>query len=241
TSSRRRSRRRSQGMDSVGKTLPGRAPWPSIPPMRNSRNLYCRVYRSRTTYRHRQRCWSTTSRPARLRQQRSFALSPPRQANQRKAGCRLTAGTAPCAPALDLFLRQRTFALVERTPRLLRRNGRELLVVVPGRLALLGLFHLEQVHRMDLAPIDAHVALAHEPVLGRQLLHLRDHRLAVGVTAERLDRAQVVDHGRVDSDHGIARHAAERREVFARECPIGVVLVPVPGIGEDEALGGLEP
>src|SRR5262249_16807434 len=66
----------------------------------------------------------------------------------------------------DLFLHQRTFALVERTPRLLRRNGRELLVVVPGRLALLGLLHLEQVHRMDLAPVDAHVALAHEPVFG---------------------------------------------------------------------------
>src|SRR5262249_11161793 len=99
------------------------------------------------------------------------------------------------APTPDLFLRQRTFALVERTPRLLRRNGRELLVVVPGRLALLGLLHLEQVHRVDLAAVDAHVALAHEPVFGRQLLHLRDHRLAVGVTAERLDRAQVVDHG----------------------------------------------
>lgn len=39
----------------------------------------------------------------------------------------------------DLFLHQRTFALVERTPRLLRRNDCELLVVVPGRLALLGL------------------------------------------------------------------------------------------------------
>src|SRR5262249_36117926 len=43
----------------------------------------------------------------------------------------------------DLFLHQRTFALVERTPRLFRGDGRELLVVVPGRLALLRLLHLE--------------------------------------------------------------------------------------------------
>src|SRR5262249_8663774 len=84
-------------------------------------------------------------------------------------------------PPPALFLPQWTFALVERPPRLLRRNGRELLVVVPGCLALLRLLHLEQVHRVDLAPVDAHVALAHEPVLGRQLLHLRDHRLAVGM------------------------------------------------------------
>src|SRR6516165_2330298 len=68
----------------------------------------------------------------------------------------------------DLFLHQRTFALVERTPRLLRWDGRELLVVVPGRLALLRLLHLEQVHRVELAPVDTHVALAHELVLGRQ-------------------------------------------------------------------------
>src|SRR5262249_32585051 len=117
----------------------------------------------------------------------------------------------------------------------------QLLGVVPGCLALLGLLHLEQVHRVNLAPIDAHLALAPEAVLGRQFLHLRDHRPAVGMTTERLDRAQVVDHGRVDSDYGIAGHAAEGGEVFARECPIGVVLVPIPGIGEDEALGGLEP
>src|SRR5262249_15975663 len=60
------------GMDSVGK-IPHGAPWPSIPLTRNSRNLYCPVYRSPPMYRHQQRYWSTTSRPARLRQERSFA------------------------------------------------------------------------------------------------------------------------------------------------------------------------
>ena len=57
---------------------------------------------------------------------------------------------------------------------------------------------------------------------------------------ERLDRAKIVNHGRVDADHGVTRHAAERCEVFACERPISVVLVPVPGIGEDETLSGLE-
>jgi len=44
-----------RGMDSAGKIPQGRAPWPSVPRTRNSRNLYCPVYRSRTMYRHRQR------------------------------------------------------------------------------------------------------------------------------------------------------------------------------------------
>src|SRR6516225_5280525 len=113
----------------------------------------------------------------------------------------------------DLFLHQRTFALVEWTPRLFRGDGRELLIVVPGRLALLRLLHLEQIHRVHLAPVDAHVALAHEPVLGRQFLHLRDHRLAVGMTAERLDRAQVMDHGRVDPDRAAKYSRANARLV----------------------------
>src|SRR5271157_674320 len=37
------------------------------------------------------------------------------------------------------------------------------------------------------------------------------HRLAIGMAAERLDGAQIVEYGRVDPNHGIARHAAERR------------------------------
>src|SRR5205807_6021770 len=46
--------------------------------------------------------------------------------------------------------------------------------------------------------------------------------------------------GRVDSDHGVPWHAAERREIFARECAIRVVLVPVPRIGENEPLRGFQ-
>src|SRR5260370_36123036 len=54
-----------------------------------------------------------------------------------------------------LFPHQRTFALVQRPPGFFRRNGCELLVIVPGTFALLGLLHLEEVHWVDLAPVDA--------------------------------------------------------------------------------------
>ena len=94
---------------------------------------------------------------------------------------------------------------------------------------------------MDLAPVDAHAAFAHELVVGRQLLHLRHHRFAVGMAAERLDGTQIVEHGRVNSNDGIARHAALRREILLGECPVGIILIPIPGIGENEALRGLEP
>src|SRR5262249_46207765 len=55
-----------------------------------------------------------------------------------------------------LLLHQRAVALlVERPPGFLRGNGRELLVIVPRRLALLGRLHLEQIHRVNLAAVDA--------------------------------------------------------------------------------------
>src|SRR5262249_13386698 len=66
------------------------------------------------------------------------------------------------------FLDQRAIALlIERAPRLFGGNGGELFVIVPRRLALLRRLHLEQVHRVDLAAIDAHAALAHQFVVGR--------------------------------------------------------------------------
>src|SRR6516225_6033733 len=105
----------------------------------------------------------------------------------------------PHARGAISFFDQRTIVLIERPPGLLGGNGGELLVIVPGTLALFGLLHLEQVHRMDLASVDAHAALAHQLVVGRQLLHFGDDGASIAVTAERLDGAQVMDDRGVDA------------------------------------------
>jgi hypothetical protein len=74
SSSRRRSGKPFRGMDSAGKIPQGRAPWPSIALAWRSRSLKRPAGSSRTMHRHRHRCWSRTFRPARIREERSFAL-----------------------------------------------------------------------------------------------------------------------------------------------------------------------
>jgi hypothetical protein len=74
SSSRRRSRKPSRGMDSAGKIPQGRAPWPSIALAWRSHSLKRPAGSSRTMHRHRHRCWSRTFRPTRVREERSFAL-----------------------------------------------------------------------------------------------------------------------------------------------------------------------
>jgi hypothetical protein len=74
SSSRRRSGKPFRGMDSAGKIPQGRAPWPSIALAWRSRSLKRPAGSSRTMHRHRHRCWSRTFRPARVREERSFAL-----------------------------------------------------------------------------------------------------------------------------------------------------------------------
>src|SRR5881628_3060032 len=71
-----------------------------------------------------------------------------------------------------LFLDELAPSLVERPERLLGRDGRLDLVVVPRVLRLGRLLHLDEVRRMDLAAVDADGPLAEERVVGRQLLHL---------------------------------------------------------------------
>src|SRR5882672_7043071 len=84
------------------------------------------------------------------------------------------------ALSLVLFPRdQRAVAFAHRAERLLRRDGRDHLVVVPVALRFLGRFHLQQIHRVELASVLADATLAEERVVGRHGLHRRDHRLAV--------------------------------------------------------------
>src|SRR5262245_63119061 len=100
----------------------------------------------------------------------------------------LANGSAPSRSAAD----QRTAALAERTERFRRRDGRAQLVVVPDVLRLVGPLHLKQEHVVDLATVRADTALAEQWIVGRQLLHLRNHRLAVGGAADRDHRLEVV-------------------------------------------------
>src|ERR1700722_18830161 len=56
-------------------------------------------------------------------------------------------------PLVRLY--QRAAALVERTERLVARHGGDQLVEIPLTLGLLRLLHLEQIHVMDHAAVDA--------------------------------------------------------------------------------------
>src|SRR6059036_2561741 len=107
-------------------------------------------------------------------------------------------GPRPASAAPRLFLDELAPSLVEWPERLLGRDGRLDLVVVPRVLRLGRLLHLDEVRRMDLAAVDADRPLAEERVVGRQLLHL-----GALVALERLDGLEVVERPRVDAgvDH----------------------------------------
>src|SRR5262245_30381807 len=132
---------------------------------------------------------------------------------------------------------QRAAALVHRTERLVRRDGGTQLVEVPRALRLVRLLHLEEIHRMDLAAVGADFALAEQLVVGRHGLHLGDHCLAVGVALQLGDGLEIVQHRRIDAgvDHAWIDALVALRELFG-ELAVGVVLIPIPGLGEREAL-----
>src|SRR5262249_24016993 len=90
-------------------------------------------------------------------------------------------------------------AFRQRPEGLIGRNGGADLEVVPRALRFRRLLHLDQVHWVDLAAVGAHRALAEQLVVRRQLLHLGDHRLAVGFALERLDRLEIVRDRRIDA------------------------------------------
>src|SRR3954453_23580296 len=70
---------------------------------------------------------------------------------------------------------QRAAAIGQRAEGFLGRGGLQQLVVVPGRLALLRLLHLEQVARADLAAVYTDAAWAEGVVVGRHRLHAVHH------------------------------------------------------------------
>src|SRR5437868_2842547 len=70
----------------------------------------------------------------------------------------------------DSSLDERTLSVLQRPERLLGRNRRTDLVIVPGRLGVRGLLHLHQVRRMDLAPVHPDATLAEQGIVSGHLL-----------------------------------------------------------------------
>src|SRR5437660_6923081 len=86
----------------------------------------------------------------------------------------------------DASLHQRALAILQRAERLIGRDRRAHLVIVPGSLRLRRLFHLDQVRRMDLAAVGADAAFAEQRIIGGHLLHLGDDLGSI-VALQRLD------------------------------------------------------
>src|SRR5664280_1649936 len=138
---------------------------------------------------------------------------------------------------------QRTVAVLERTERFIRRDSGAQFVEVAGIFGFCRRLHLEQISRMQLAAVGADGALAEQRIVGRQFLHLRHHRLAVGRALQRGDRLEVVRDAGIDAGlyHGreLARRGTFRLPALGPG-PVGVVHVPVPGFRQSEALRGLQ-
>src|SRR6266496_6843131 len=80
-------------------------------------------------------------------------------------------GYASCSRT-SASLAERTLAGLQRRGRLIRGDRRAQLVEIPVRFRFRWLLDLEQVRRVDLAPVDADRSLAEQRVVGRHLFHL---------------------------------------------------------------------
>ncbi len=139
-------------------------------------------------------------------------------------------------------LHQRAAAFVERAERFGGRDGGAQLVEIAEVLRFLGLLDLEQEGVVDLAAVGADRAFAEQRVVGRHRLHLVDHGLAVRVALERLDRLQILQHPGIDAGLHHGRHLARPFLLPALgEGAVGVVHVPIPSLGHDEALRRRQP
>ena len=109
-------------------------------------------------------------------------------------------------------------------------------------LRLLRLLDLEQIRVVPLAAVDVDRALAEQHIVGRHILHLGDHRLAVlDVAVERHGGLEIVQDACVDAgmDHGrILVGRGARLVPTLGPGAIGVIHVPVPGFGQRQTLRG---
>src|SRR5262249_17108575 len=82
-------------------------------------------------------------------------------------------GTKPSAPRPRLrgsTPHQRAAAIGQGAESFVGRDGGAEFVIIPGGLRFRRLLDFEQIHRVDLAAVGAHHALAEELVVGRHLL-----------------------------------------------------------------------
>src|SRR5882672_5103923 len=138
---------------------------------------------------------------------------------------------------------QRTIALVQRTERLLRRNARHDLEIVPVPFRLLGRFHLQQVHRVDFAAVLPDSSFAEKRIVGSRRFHGRDYRFAVARAARLVDRLEEMQHRRIDPGLHVVRHRAVVSALAEALRPRAraLVHVPVERVHGERSLRSLEP
>src|SRR5215207_2040057 len=150
-----------------------------------------------------------------------------------------TAGAMDALTGCPFLLRHLAAAFLQRREGLVTLDGREVLVIVPRRLALLRRLDLEQVHVVDHAPVRQDLAVAGEEVVDGHLVQLLGDRLG-GVRAGRLDGLEVLGDGRVGARVDHVGHAAGVLDEALGEAAALVVEVPVVAFREQEALSRLE-
>src|SRR5262245_30527508 len=146
----------------------------------------------------------------------------------------------PACVVFESAADQWTPALIQRSERLRGRNRGAQLVVVPRIFRFLRLLYLEEVHVVDLAPVGTDDAGTEQRIVGRHLLHLCNDRLAVDGAVERFCRLEIVRYGGVDAgmDHGRMSTIVGGGKCL-RERTVGVARIPIPGLGQHQALRGL--
>jgi hypothetical protein len=86
-----------------------------------------------------------------------------------------------------LFGHKLTIARVFRTKRIFAADCRDHLQKIPFAEGFFWLLHFHQIHRMDFPSIAPDVTLAEQRVVGGQLFHSGDYRLAVGSRSDLID------------------------------------------------------
>ncbi len=96
---------------------------------------------------------------------------------------------------------------------------------------------------MQLAAVLAHAAFSEQRVIGGHRLHRRDHGLAVGCTADLVDRLEIVEHRGINPGLHVVRHDMLGMPFLeaTRECPRCFRHVPIERHQQQDALRSFEP
>ena len=122
-------------------------------------------------------------------------------------------------------LNQRTTILASRAKRLIARDRRYDLVVVPRPTRFDRRLHFHKIHVVHHSTIFAELAVLGEEIIDRHLAHFGHHRFCF-VRASGLDGAQIVARGGVDGRMGRSRHTLMDGEEAFRPSATFVITVP---------------